>query len=105
MAKKLKEGVVIKPFGASCEAYTHETQLSDETISWLIDSERAQATDFEEYDDSSLTVTQIKARLGELGVAFDPKAKKPELLELLAIAEADSEKESADLDSNNQSEQ
>jgi hypothetical protein len=91
MTKRLKKGVEIKPFGPSCEVYTHETELSAETIQWLIESGRASKDQFEDFDDSSLTVTQIKARLGELTVAFDPKAKKPELLELLAMAEAEVE--------------
>lgn len=34
------------------------------------------------------TVTEITARLTELGVEFDPKAKKADLAELLTAAEA-----------------
>lgn len=40
-------------------------------------------SDEKEEDFSSLKLDELRAKLDELGVEYSPKAKKPELLELL----------------------
>ena len=52
-------------------------------IFWKLYAKKADFEEVKEEGKKELTVTEIKAKLDELGIEYDKKAKKDELLALL----------------------
>ena len=53
---KLKEGLVLKPFGAN--SVIDNSNITDEIAQWLLETEKAKKEDFEELPQTNIKTTK-----------------------------------------------